>query len=505
VGDTGFSNTPLQPGEQGHTDSYTREPEGNTVELAKSMLAKYIVPVKYNNGTTYYAYRTFTTNLADKATVKTKSGSSVDFTQFFNVPADAVVTGNFINNNEQSANIKAVPTVGAEGTYTGTITIADGTVLQNFTVVLKEDQLKEDQLNGYYNISWQNGETEVPMFIGYNEENDDWVGEDHKGYKMLGTGVYTTEYEADKVFHIVPQENGYSISAQGKNLVAINFNAWNHLQFSDDNAAGVYNFIEQTDLENVYKIQGVGENDGVGEHNDYLQVYHLNNNSGKLVVGPNPVGSAHNFKLVPVTEYTLTVSESGYATLCLPFNVKIPADMYAYDFEATDISKSGEKDVYNCVMKVLVRPGEVLKAGTPVIVKALEGDYEMEIVMLDHEAKTNLANSLLRGNFVSQTLTQSETVKKFIFTKPLNNPVGFYRMQDEGGQIGANKCWMEWNVQTMPTNAKAFQITFEQTTDIEGVSTVNPSAPVIYDLAGRRLKAPQRGFNIVNGKKVIVY
>jgi hypothetical protein len=200
VGDTQKSTTRLSEGATGY--SYTREPEGNTVGLAKSMLAKYIIPVKYNNGTTYYAYRTFTTDLTDKATVNTTSSSSVDFTKFFNVPADAVVTGDFINNSEKSANIKAVPTVGAEGTYTGTITIADGTVLQNFTVVLTEAQF-----NGYYNISWQNGETEVPMFIGYNEENDDWKGEDHKGYKMLGTGVYTTDNKADKVFHIVPQEN----------------------------------------------------------------------------------------------------------------------------------------------------------------------------------------------------------------------------------------------------------------------------------------------------------
>jgi hypothetical protein len=155
-------------------------------------------------------------------------------------------------------------------------------------------------------------------------------------------------------------------------------------------------------------------------------------------------------------------------------------------------------------MKVLVRPGEVLKAGAPVILKALEGGYKMEIVAQDNEAKTNLANSLLRGNFVSQMLTQSEDVKKFIFTKPLNSPVGFYRMQDEGGQIGANKCWMEWNVQTLPANAKAFQISFDEATDIDGVSTEKLSEPVIYDLAGRKLKTPQRGFNIVNGKKVIV-
>lgn len=196
------------------------------------------------------------------------------------------------------------------------------------------------------------------------------------------------------------------------------------------------------------------------------------------------------------------MTPAGMATLCLPFNVKMPSGMYAYDFETAYISESGETGIYNCMMKVLVRSGEVLKAGTPVIVKALEGDYKMEIVAQDNEAKTNLGASLLRGNFVLQTLKQSKTVKKFIFTK-LNGRVGFYRM-DEGGQIGANKCWMEWDVQTLPANAKAFQISFDEATDIDGVSTEKLSDPVIYDLAGRKLKTPQRGFNIVNGKKVIV-
>ncbi|MEE0803915.1 MAG: alpha-N-acetylglucosaminidase C-terminal domain-containing protein, partial [Prevotellamassilia sp.] len=425
VGQTAKSTTRLTEGAKGY--SYSREPENtNSVEVAKAMLAKYIIPVKYNDGSTYYAYRTFTTDLTDKATVNTTSDSSVDFTKFFNVPADAVVTGDFINNNEQSANIKAVPTVGAEGTYTGTITIADGTVLQNFTVVLTEAQF-----NGYYNISWQNGETEVPMFIGYNEENDDWVGEDHKGYKMLGTGVYTTESEADKVFHIVPQENGYSISAQGKNLVAINFNAWNHLQFSDDkNAAGVYNLIKQTDLENVYKIQGVGENDGAGEHNDYLQVY---NTEGKMIVGPNPVGSAHNFKLVPATEYTLTVPASGYAAVCLPFNVVLPEGVEAYDINNLEKQNlvSGE------VLTKIAGAGGIVMAGTPMVVKATAGDHTLGITMESEGAKTSLVGSVLRGNFVKQNLAVSAEHKTFVLVGDV------WTLLEIGSEMPANTCWME--------------------------------------------------------------
>ena len=458
VGQTDFSNVDLTADQDGHTSKYTREPEGNTVEEAKSMLAKYIIPVKYNDRTTYYAYRTFTTDLAGKVTVNTTSSSSVDFTKFFNVPANAVVTGDFINNNDKSANIKAVPTVGAEGTYTGTITIADGTVLQNFTVVLTEPQF-----NGYYNISWQNGETEVPMFIGYNEENDDWVGEDHKGYKMLGTGVYTTDNEADKVFHIVPQENGYSISAQGKNLVAINFNAWNHLQFSDDNAAGVYNFIEQTDLENVYKIQGVGENDGVDAHNDFLQVY---NTDGKMIVGPNPVESAHNFKLVPVTECTLTIPASGYAAVCLPFNVVLPEGVEAYD--VTTFSE--ETSVAELLMKIAGKDN-IISAGTPVILKANAGSCVLTITKENNDAITSSDGSLLRGNFVKQTLEIEET-KKFIL-----NEAGEFEFVSITSEIPANSCWIASDIADENATVKDGQIvidgwTFTYSENVKGRITL---------------------------------
>jgi hypothetical protein len=148
--------------------------------------------------------------------------------------------------------------------------------------------------------------------------------------------------------------------------------------------------------------------------------------------------------------------------------------------------------------------GEVLKSGTPVIVKAEAGKYELPI-QLDAIAavKTSLPGSLLRGNFVAQDLVLNDAAVKFIFANGANG-VGFYRMDNDGGTIAANKCWMEWNVQTLPTNMKALRIRFDQTTDIDGAPIATSASSAIYDLAGRKLTTPQRGFNIVNGKKVII-
>ena len=436
VGQTAKSTTRLAEGAKGY--SYSREPENtNSVEVAKAMLSKYIIPVKCNDGTTYYyAYRTFTTDLADKATVNTTSGSSVDFTKFFNVPADAVVTGTFINNNEQSANIKAVPTVGAEGTYTGTITIADGTVLQNFTVVLTEPQL-----NGYYNIYYKG----TPLFIGYNEVDDDYIeGDDHKGYKILGADFYTTDAVADKIFSIVPQGDGFTITAQGKTLKSPNFDGWHHVQFSDDeNLAGIYKFHKQPDLADAYKIQGVGENDGdVWTHCDYLEVYPGTTNQPGSIVGNNSetiwdienqvsVEKASIFTLTPVTEYNLTIPESGMTTLCLPFNVVLPEGVVAYDI--VNASKEALETGEN-LLEEIASEGDILLAGTPVILRA-ENATPLTITLGSNGGKTSKANSCLRGNFVKQDLKVEEK-KKYVLQEGKFVPLTVET------EISANTCWV---------------------------------------------------------------
>jgi hypothetical protein len=149
-----------------------------------------------------------------------------------------------------------------------------------------------------------------------------------------------------------------------------------------------------------------------------------------------------------------------------------------------------------------------LKAGTPVIIGANEGDYELAITMDNNKARTSLNGSLLKGNFVKQTLTQNDDKVKFIFAKKKNNNgddvVGFYRLSSSGtSTLGANKCWLEWDVPTLGNPAQTIRLAFDDVTEITQVDGSNMPV-VIYNLQGIRIKAPQPGLNIINGKKVFI-
>ena len=54
------------------------------------------------------------------------------------------------------------------------------------------------------------------------------------------------------------------------------------------------------------------------------------------------------------------------------------------------------------------------------------------------------------------------------------------------------------------SQVKALVLKFEDTDDITEMENVQRSASIIYNLAGQRLQQPQRGVNIVGGKKVII-
>ena len=430
VGDTQKSTTRLAEGAKGY--SYSRTPQGNTVEEAKKMLGKYIIPIKYNNGTTYYAYRTFATDLTDKVTINVAAGATVDFAAYFGITnARGTIKGNFVNSG--SADINQAEINATEGTYTATITLTDGTELKNLTVTVEKAAINA----GYYHIKYDN----QPLFIGYNEVQDEWNtdyanNQGYKGYKILG-GAYTTDAEADKVFAIVPNGNGYSIAAQGKYLKAIEFNTWRHIQFSDNkDDAGEYVFHEVADIANAFKIEGVGTNDGVDPHNNYLQVYNTNN-SGRFIVGPNPESDASNFTLTPITDYTVTIPEKGYLPLCLPFNVILPNGVVAYDIN--DLSKEKLALGSEGLFVQVASTNETLKAGTPVILKAASGQYTLTITMKNEGAKTSATGSVLRGNFVKQTLPTSSEVKRFVL-----NGENFEIIRG-GFEIPANSCWIEAN------------------------------------------------------------
>ena len=477
VGQTEVSTTALQSGEAGHTDTYTRNPEGNTVELAKEMLGKYIIPV--NNGE-YYAYRYLNNDLTGKVTIIANAGTSIDLTQYFGALTGAV-SGDFINGTATDLSSVAIKSDAADGSHIGTLTLTDGTALA-FAVVINPGYY------GVYNIKYK----DKPVFIHYHEGGDNG---NSAGYKMIGTVNDLTSTGADNIFTITPSGEGYSISAQGKYMKPIVASNWRHILFSDvKDEAGVY-FIEEEN-DGLVKIKS-----NISNSNSANYVGHYSNE----VFGNDNPEKAISFKIEEVASYPLTITPAGLATLCLPFNVVLPEGMTAYDFASTNVRES-EEGAYTCSMQPIAFSGNTLKAGTPVIVKSKAGDYTLSITMSDKDAKTSLAGSLLRGNFVKQDLVQGTDMKKFILTNG-DNGVGFYRMQ-ASGTIGANKCWMEWTTPSGQAEARSFVFSFDEETGINDVISSGQSqdnaSHLIYNMAGQRLNAPQKGLNIIGGKKVII-
>lgn len=484
VGQTGFSDVDLTADQDGHTSKYTREPVGNTVEEAKSMLGKYIIPVTVN-GRTHYAYRYLDNDVSSLVTIIANAGRTVDLTPYFGtLEGVKSVNSDVVSGTVTDLSNVAIDASATQGGHSAVITLDDGTTLIFYFSV-------DPKYNGVYQLKYKG----TPTYIQYHELGDNG---DSKGYKWLGAGGTDIVGGADTYFTITPNGKGYALSAQGKYLMPIHTSNWRHLMFSDNKAdAGAYYINEVNATNATVNFQSILSH---SQSCNYIGNYNSKNNG--TVFANESQANANTFTIVSNPTYSLTITDAGMATLCLPFNVVMADGMYAYDLALEGIDPESNSEVYNCTMRAIAGPGRTLKAGTPAIIAADPNTYNLTITMSDDNAGTSLNGSLLKGNFLQQDLTQSGDKVKFIFTKK-NDVVGFYRLSSGTSTLGANKCWLEWDVPTMGDPAQSIRLRFEDVTDITSV-TQTTKAQGIYDLTGRRLAAPQKGVNIINGKKVIL-
>ena len=473
VGQTSKSTTRLTPGQAGY--SYSRTPEGNTVQVANEMLSKYILPITTAEGT-YYAYRYLDNDLSSTITIVAKGGDVLDLTAYFPALEDATLTGDFIEGSASDLSRILVKGDAADGTHTATLSLSDGTTL-SFSVVLNPAYY------GTYFLNLKDGSTDAPVFVAYNEDEDNGR---NKGYKMIATGTYSTKALGDKIFTVAPLGTGFSFSAQGKVLKAPYLSGWQHVMFSDNSAdAGSY-LIEETSTEGVFKIRSTGSG------NNYVNKY------AKGVLG-NDASNKPNlstFSLVPVTQYPLSIDESGVATVCLPFHVALPEGVEAYDCAASNVVQ--DADGSTCTMERIVSAGEILCKGTPALLKATTGRYDLEIKMEAPAAKKGLGGSLLKGTLTAQTLAPG--TGKYLFSAQNGGTVLSQITATQ--QMPANTCWLESSV-----SSESIKVIFSKGTGVgDVIETVASPARMrsIYNVAGQRLSRPQKGLIIVDGKKVVV-
>ena len=185
--------------------------------------------------------------------------------------------------------------------------------------------------------------------------------------------------------------------------------------------------------------------------------------------------------------YTLTVGETGYATLFLDFAATVPA------FEDKNgVFAAKVKGNYVDLTKV----EGVLPANTGVIVKAAPGEYTFTYT--DKEATVDTD---LKGTATAEYITPAGTA--YVLGK-LDGKVALYKAMLTDGKFlnNANKAYL---VVANANPAAQYSFRFgEGTTGIENVESAE-AVKAIFDLTGRRVEAVTApGIYIVNGKKVIV-
>ena len=195
--------------------------------------------------------------------------------------------------------------------------------------------------------------------------------------------------------------------------------------------------------------------------------------------------SIYKINKASIEAYTLSVSDAGWATLCLNYDAEIPTGATCYAVSAVN----GES-------ATLAEVEGVIPANTGVIVEANKGNYTFEVAT---EEGSDVANELI-GTTANTYITKEAYVLGIV-----DGVVGLYKAEMAGGVWlnNANKAYLP--ASAVPNKSAAFYgFDWNGTTGIEDVVTEN-GAKAIFDLTGRRVEAISApGIYVVGGRKVLV-
>lgn len=212
---------------------------------------------------------------------------------------------------------------------------------------------------------------------------------------------------------------------------------------------------------------------------------------------PQQSVNIYKVNISTVEDYILDVTEAGWATMYLGYNVIIPTGVKCYVISAEEgnavISETGKI----CLEEIT----EVVPANTAVIVEAEEGEYAFVVAEEGNDVVSVMAGT-----------TKNEYIDKEAYVLGVvDGEVGLYKAAMNGGVWlnNANKAYLP--ASAIPDSAQgaasySFSFDWNGTTAIENIEVKKPVADgAIYDLTGRKINSiAVTGIYIINGKKVFV-
>lgn len=245
---------------------------------------------------------------------------------------------------------------------------------------------------------------------------------------------------------------------------------------------------------------------GTGSYASYLKKGIFTAAEDESVIGGTDNNAdAAQWIVEEATSFDVTISDAGYATMYVPFDVTLPEGITAYT---------------GTIIKNMLSMSEVadgiVPAATPVVLKADPATYQLTIGVVEEPEGNNLkvyqtqvdggkalvrrrADETIADNALKGTFEPIDAAGKYVLAKPEGKDVCFY--QAESGQIAPGKAYLEFNAEV-----KEFFMDFDgNATAIDNVSVNrNENGSEVYDLSGRRVNAQlKKGIYIINGKKVM--
>ncbi len=293
----------------------------------------------------------------------------------------------------------------------------------------------------------------------------------------LGKGTYgTTEGWTMRVLN--GEKRGYLTSASSTS---------NSLKTRDDVVAAALADISIADNSATIDFKG--------SYNRKRVRYDPNNNNPIFACYPKSSNTGYLPQIYRRTEVVnVDVTALKYASVYYSDkSLKVPADLEArtYKVEGGTLSISHT-----------YAAGEVIPAGTAVVLYGDAGHYLVEVTAKEGTADTD--NLLLGKDEDGMTTADGDVYFYMLTTKNGENP-GFYWGADQGAAFltRAHKAYLAVD-KTTAASANAF--IFDTATGINTVNSENGSEQTVYDLQGRRVTGFNlpKGVYIVNGKKTVI-
>ena len=196
---------------------------------------------------------------------------------------------------------------------------------------------------------------------------------------------------------------------------------------------------------------------------------------------------------------TLAKSEVPY-TICLPYSMQIPNGAMAYKLSGRSTNEL-----------IFTQTFETLEALQPYLIWAADGDASLNAGTAEipacggmtygrqHDAPGFSMRGTLNG------ISNAEAAELGAYTLQQDGKWHPVMADSEAHRAASIVPFRAYLLQNRGAQTRSIGMSLEGTTGIEQLRTIDSDGTErIYDLNGRRLLAPTKGINIINGKKVII-